>query len=150
MKIANRILLAGNVLLFAVLGWLLIAQGLPLHPSPGWEYKDLVSVLLTVVTIVLAFLGLAVALAAIWGWQTISQGAARRAAEVATDKTDAHLQSDDFQAKLKVLVEEQVENIKRAAAQQRITAEGVPNDPQPVPQAPRGQPGAMPDETWQD
>ncbi len=145
----NRALIAGNILLVALLVWLVLSQGVHVQSSEGWEYKDLVSVLLTVVTVVLAFIGIVVAFAAIWGWQTISQGAARRAAEVAQGATDTHLQSEDFQAKLKVLVEEQVENIKRAAVQKQITP-AVESEAQADPARGEERPGAIPDETWQD
>lgn len=150
MKVTNYLLLGANGLFLAILLWLVLSQGLHLHPSDGWEYKDLVSVLLTVVTIVLTFIGLVVALAAIFGWQTISQGATRRASEVAQGATDTHLRSDDFQSKLKVLVEEQVENIKKAAAQQQITPETVPVPQIPISPARGGTDSSLPDETWQD
>ena len=141
MSVANRLLLIANLVLFAALGWLILSQGLPLRPSAGWEYKDLISALLTVVTIILAFIGLVVGIAAVWGWQTISKGAAREAAKVSAEQTDAHLQSESFQGALKVLIAEQLEKMKKAEVQAEVIVD-------PGRDAPAGPPAA--DEPWQD
>lgn len=142
MKIGNGVLLATNILLFAILGWLIISQGLPLRPSPGWEYKDLTAALLTAVTVAMAFIGLAVGLAAIWGWQTISQGAAKKAAAEALAQNHEHLSSETFKEALKVLVQEQIENAEKTAVQDTVVGESTQDQP---PAKPEGK-----DEVWTD
>lgn len=123
MSWVNRLCFLGNVGLFGALVWLITVRGVPLHPTEGWDYKDVVSVLLTVVTVVLTFIGLVVALAAIWGWQTISQGAAREAAKASASQTDDHLQSETFKAGLKLLVIEQIENMKKSSVQDDVVVD---------------------------
>jgi hypothetical protein len=142
MKLGNALLLLANIALFLVLGWLILCQGLPLRPSAGWEYKDLIAALLTVVTIAMAFIGLAVGLAAIWGWQTISQGAARKAAEQALSQNSEHLTSDAFREQVKVLLQEHIENMTKESVQDAVVVEQRQEQPRDV------QPSA--DEEWQD
>lgn len=119
----NRLCFLGNFLLFLALVWLITARGVPLHATNGWDYKDVIAVLLTVVTVVLTFIGLVVALAAIWGWQTISQGAATEAAKASASQTDHHLQSDTFKAGLKLLIMEQMENMKKSSVQDDVVVD---------------------------
>ena len=134
-------LFGANLALILALVIVIAFQGLPLRASAGWEYKDVVANLLTVVTVVLTFIGLAVALAAIWGWQTISQGAASQAAKGATDRVDSYLEDEAFKSKLAILIKEQYENMQKADVQDVVIAE------QSVTAAPDG---STADEEWND
>ncbi|MDX8358572.1 hypothetical protein [Sphingopyxis terrae] len=130
MSTGNRILFVCNILFLIALVAVIVFQGLPLNASPGWEYKDVVANLLTVVTIVLAFIGLAVALAAIWGWQTISQGAAAKAMQAAQSKVDTYIESDVFKERLAISLREQYENMEKTKAQDAVVAEEQNDGPQ--------------------
>jgi HAMP domain-containing protein len=55
-----------------------------LEPSPGWEYKDVVTLILTAVTIVLAALAIFIGLLAVWGYNSLREIAQARASDVAT------------------------------------------------------------------
>lgn len=64
----NRTFLILNGMLFAALLLLIDAQGAALLRPGDWEYKDLVSVMLTTVGAIVTFIGIIVAVAAIWGY----------------------------------------------------------------------------------
>lgn len=74
----NRLLLFLNIALLLVLGAYLGTRGFS-QPSAGWEYKDLVAVLLTAVGVLLAATTLFVGILAIWGYTTIRESAERSA-----------------------------------------------------------------------
>ena len=81
---ANRILLMMNAILL-VFGLLYFGfRGLDLHPN-GIEYKDLITIILTAIAVLLASVTIFVALMAIWGYSTIRDAAEKAAREVATD-----------------------------------------------------------------
>jgi hypothetical protein len=83
MRWANRALFIVNVVLAIGLGWFYLANASPslsAVPPPGLDWKDYVSILLTIVTIVLAAVALFIAVAAIWGYAAIRQ----HAEEIAT------------------------------------------------------------------
>lgn len=61
----NKSLLLVNILLFASLLWLIDAQGAALLRPGDFEYKDLVSVMLTTVGVVVTFIGIIIAVAAV-------------------------------------------------------------------------------------
>jgi hypothetical protein len=52
-------------------------------PSNGIEYKDIISLLLTAITVVLAALAIGIAVLAIWGYNSIRESAERAAGDVA-------------------------------------------------------------------
>lgn len=137
----NKILFGANLVTILMLMVVMASQGLPLRSSPGWEYKDIVANLLTVVTIVLAFIGLAVALAAIWGWQTISQSAAAKAAKGASDWVNDYVENEAFKSRLASLIKEQQENIQKESVQDAVVAEKGPAPEQAAKAA---------DEEWKD
>lgn len=81
---ANRILLMMNAILI-VFGLLYFGfHGLDLHPN-GIEYKDLITIILTAIAVLLASVTIFVALMAIWGYTSIREAAEKSAREVATD-----------------------------------------------------------------
>jgi heme/copper-type cytochrome/quinol oxidase subunit 2 len=69
-------------------------------PYGALEYKDLVSILLTAVTVVLAVLGIAIAILAIWGYKEFMAKAESKATEsagaVAKTLVDTYLTSEEF------------------------------------------------------
>ncbi len=84
MNWSNRVLLFLNLALLAGFGWFVYRDGLGAPPS-GWDWKDLVTILLTAVTVILAATALFVAVLAVWGYTTIRQHAETTARNVAAD-----------------------------------------------------------------
>lgn len=79
----NRALFFVNICLVCGIGWLYLANGFN-PPSPSLDWKDYVTILLTVVTIILAAVALFLAVAAVWGYTTIwkhAEETARTAAQ---------------------------------------------------------------------
>lgn len=123
MNLQNRLLLLLNAGVFALFVWMFVAQGAPLlRPGPGWEYKDLVAILLSVVSIVVTFIGIIVAVAAIWGYQSIRAIAEQKAEETSRAGCDDYLKSESFQATVGAAIREQIENEVRSAFQTDLGA----------------------------
>jgi len=118
MKWPNRILFACNLAFFALVVWLVSAHGSASIRPGTWEYKDLISVLLTVVSIIVTFIGIIIAVGAIWGYQSLRGIAEQKAEETSKLGSDVYLQSDAFkvrvdaalQARLEVQAKEAVQN----------------------------------------
>lgn len=74
--------------------------------ADGWSYSDLVTVILTAVTVVLAALGLGIAAIAIWGYDRIERNASDAAVNEARDMIDRHLKSARFVEQVREIVED--------------------------------------------
>lgn len=100
-------LLLATIVLSVLIGFFIypiVTRGVA-NPGP-WEYKEFVTILLTVVTIVLAVLGLGIAVLAIWGYYRLQATAEERAAKVAETTTDSHLGSKAFEEQLSGIIDE--------------------------------------------
>jgi len=73
--------------------------------AEGWTYPELITVLLTAVTVVLAVLGLGIAVIAIWGYDRIERSASAAAVTAAKSMIESHLRSDEFTGKIREIVE---------------------------------------------
>ncbi|RWO40242.1 MAG: hypothetical protein EOS12_25345 [Mesorhizobium sp.] len=151
---ANRLLFFFNLLFFiglaAFLHW--HASGLIF---PGvWEYKDLVAVLLTTVTVVLAFIGVIVAGAAIWGYQSIKSIAEEKAEATSKAGCDDYLKSAEFreqvdQAIRQRLAAEAKEAVQDALGPAVLKADAAPEFQEPVVADPQAGEGKG-DQKWRD
>jgi hypothetical protein len=86
---ANVLLFLVNLVLSLILLYYIGTRGLESAPS-GWEYKDLITIILTALTALLAALAIFIGLLAIWGYASIrdaSIAAAESAAEVKAVET---------------------------------------------------------------
>lgn len=72
------------------------------------SYADFVAIILTAIAVIVASLGVGVAVLAIWGYQTISKNtkdaADKKASEVAGIKIDYHLNGEPFERQLRELI----------------------------------------------
>lgn len=73
-----------NVSLFGVAAFYIATRGLAQNPQ-GFEYKDLIAIILTALAVVLAAVTLFVALIAIWGYNAIREAAQIAARDAAKD-----------------------------------------------------------------
>ena len=130
-----------NGVMFVALFLLLDLQGAAIITKGNWEYKDLIAILLSVVSIIVTFVGIIVAVAAIWGFQTLKAMAEEKAIEVSKTGSAKYLHSDEFAASIRAQVD--VEFTKRAqeAVQDALAPVIVPAD------MPDHQAG---DQPWQD
>lgn len=80
---SSGVLLGINLALFVALGSLFVFRGAMF--SPPWDGPAVVTIALTVATIVLAAVGVGVALLAIWGYTALREHA-ERTAEAAADR----------------------------------------------------------------
>ncbi|MCG8562674.1 MAG: hypothetical protein MI824_22985 [Hyphomicrobiales bacterium] len=87
-----------------------------------WSYKDFVTISLTVVTVVLAALGLGIALLAIWGYAQIEKLAGQKAEEVAKKAAEDHLSSEEFRERFR----ETIEKLQEERAIRSVTGEESP------------------------
>jgi Na+/melibiose symporter-like transporter len=88
-KWSSRSTLGVNVFLLMCSAYLFLASG-PAPEKPIIEWKDYVTILLTVVTIVMGAAALLIAMVAIWGYTSLREHAentARKAGEEAATKT---------------------------------------------------------------
>jgi uncharacterized membrane protein YidH (DUF202 family) len=138
----NRTFLVLNGLLFAALLMLIDAQGASLLRPGDWEYKDLVSVMLTTVGVIVTFIGIIVAVAAIWGYQSITSIAEKKAEETSKAGSDVYLQSAAFQTRLDAVILERMENIRKESVQTELGASVLVSDASGAPD--EG------DKQWQD
>lgn len=131
MKVVSRLLLACNLAFFAAVVWLISVYG-AVSIRPGmWEYKDLVSVLLTVVSIIVTAIGIIIAIAAIWGYQSLKGVAEQKAEEISRLNCDIYLQSDDFRARVDVALKTRLENEAKEAVQNALSPVVLASDAAP-------------------
>jgi uncharacterized membrane protein YcjF (UPF0283 family) len=131
-----------NLALLVALLFLLSANGASAIVPGAWEYKDLIAILLTAVSVIITFIGFIVAVAAIWGFQTLKGMAEEKAIETSKLGSSAYLSSDAFKADLAEQIKAAMQTAAREAVQDALTSVIVPADV-----APEHQVG---DEKWQD
>ena len=85
MRVANAMLLAVNAVLLIVAIAYIVTRGIAAPPT-GWDYKDLITILLTVLGAILAALAIFIGIAAVWGYSVLRQAAEEKAAAVADAK----------------------------------------------------------------
>lgn len=119
------------------------------EPTVGlWTYNDMISTLLTVVTVVLASVAVFVGLAAVWGYQSITKQAELKAVEAASEAGKIYLESDAFIEKVRAIASAEVmENLPailetRSAIDPVVVPEEAPRAAEPV-----EVPG---DQAWED
>ena len=128
MQHSNWAMIAINSLLFGALLLLLDAQGASLITKGDWEYQDLVAVLLAVVSIMVTFIGIIIAVAAIWGFQTLKSMAEAKAVETSKLGSETFLKSDEFQGTLKSEIQAAIQSSARDAVQDALAPLIVKND----------------------
>jgi hypothetical protein len=79
----NVLFFIANLIIATIPVYYIGTRGLEPAPS-GWEYKDLITIILTALAVILAGLAISIGLLAIWGYNTI-RDAAVRAAETRVD-----------------------------------------------------------------
>jgi len=131
-----------NLAVLAALLFLLSARGASAITPGAWEYKDLIAILLTAVSVIVTFIGFIVAVAAIWGFQTLKAMAEEKAIETSKLGSSAYLKSDEFKADLAVQIGATMQTTAREAVQDALASVIVPADV-----APEHQVG---DEEWHD
>ncbi|MBB3938237.1 hypothetical protein [Aureimonas phyllosphaerae] len=124
-----------NVAVFLVLIALVGMHGAATIEPGAWEYKDLVAVLLSVVSIIVTFIGIIVAIAAIWGYQTIRSLAEEKAIEASQLGSAQYLASSEFKADLKAQIEDAIRTAAREAVQDELTTSVLRSDVAPEHQA---------------
>jgi hypothetical protein len=91
----SALLLIVNLALFGILVIFFAARGAKL--SPPWDGPAVVTVVLTVATVVLAAVGIGVALLAVWGYATLREHAGNiakvEAVKAAAEAADARVQA---------------------------------------------------------
>lgn len=148
----NRILLVLNLFLATALFWFLLLGASKTIMPGAWEYKDLVSVLLTVVTVVLAFIGVIVAGAAIWGYQSLKSIAEEKAVKTSQAGCDQYLKSPEFRTQIEAAIREKLEAEAKEAIQNALAPAVLQADTAPeFNAAPAGDADAKKgDEAWRD
>lgn len=66
---------------------------------------DAIGTVLTVSTWALGIIGFAVALIALWGWSTLKEGAREKAKQIANERLDSYMASDEFKALMQARVD---------------------------------------------
>ncbi|TDW63532.1 hypothetical protein EDF57_1053 [Novosphingobium sp. PhB55] len=128
--------------MFGLLLLLLDVQGANLIRPGAWEYKDLIAILLSVVSLIVTFIGFIVAVAAIWGFQTIRGIAEQMAVETSKSGSDSYLSSEKFKESVDAAITAAMEARARDAVQDALSASIVTADAAPEHQ--------MRDEEWRD
>lgn len=131
MRKINVIMLVANLVVFGLVLIFFDAQAAGIIQKGDWEYKDLVAVLLTVVTVALTFIGLIVAGAAIWGYQSIRSIAERKAEETSRSGVDDYLHSEHFKSGLDVAIRERLDAEAKTAVQDALAPAVVRSDQAP-------------------
>lgn len=142
MKWYHWLLIVTNALTFICLLLLLDAQGASMIVKGDWEYKDLVAVLLSVVSIIVTFIGIIVALAAIWGYQTIKSMAEEKAVQTSSVAINAHLGSDAFSTKVDEAIRARMDAVAKDVVQDTLNPLILRSDAAPEFQ--------VKDEEWRD
>jgi len=81
----------------------------PVMPT-SWDYKDVVTILLSIVTVGLTMLVILVAVATLWGYQQISDHAGKRGEEASVKSAKEYLGSEDFRNDLRDAISEHRKN----------------------------------------
>ncbi|WP_156390638.1 hypothetical protein [Caulobacter sp. Root487D2Y] len=97
----------------------------------GWEYKDVIGILLTTVTVVVAGLALFLGLAAVWGYQKISEEASKDAIKA----MQLYLRSDEFFGIVSSIVSDRMKGDMQAILASRVITEEIDGAP-PSPDEP--------------
>lgn len=120
----NRIFFVVNAALAAATMWALF-RSTPGVSAGGIEYKDFISILLTAVTVVLAALAILLALAAVWGYQKLSDHAAERAAATAAAASQDYLNSEAFAGRVHTICAAQIHQTVWDTIASRVDVEGT-------------------------
>jgi len=115
--------LAEKIVFWAVAAGLIVLAGIyffshtisPELPS-SWDYKDVVSILLSIVTVALTVLGIIIAIAAFWSYQKITEAAEQRA-EGASER---FLTSEAFLTRLDIHIVERLRNERQSQVQPNL------------------------------
>jgi hypothetical protein len=124
-----------NFGMLATLLLLLDAQGARLISKGDWEYKDLIAIQLSVVSIIVTFVGIIVAVAAIWGFQTLKAMAEEKAIEASKAGSAEYLGSDDFKASVKLEIQSAIDAAAKEAVQNALQPVVLAADAAPEHQA---------------
>jgi hypothetical protein len=103
--------------MFACFLLILDAQGAALIKPGAWEYKDLIAILLSVVSLIVTFIGFIVAVAAIWGYQTLRSMAEKLAIETSKTGSEVYLSSESFKHQVDAAITVAMEARARDAVQ---------------------------------
>lgn len=120
MKWPNRIIFLCNLAFFVAVVWVLASHGASSIQPGDWEYKDLIAVLLTVVSIIVTFIGIIVAVAAIWGYQSLKSVAEQKAEETSRLGCDVYFQSDAFRVRVDSALQTRIEFQAKEAVQNAL------------------------------
>lgn len=142
MRWIKRTILAANMLMFGLLLLLLDLQGASLIRPGDWEYKDLIAILLTVVSLIVTFIGFIVAVAAIWGFQTLRGIAEQISVETSKSGSDSYFSSEKFTQRVDGAITVAMETRARDAVQDALGASIIRADAAPEHQ--------VRDEEWRD
>lgn len=142
MRWVKRAVLAANVLMFGLLLLLLALHGSSLIRPGAWEYKDLIAILLTVVSLIVTFIGFIIAVAAIWGFQTLRGMAEQISVETSKSGSDSYFNSEKFTQRVDAAITAAMEARARDAVQDVLSASIVTSDAAPEHQ--------VRDEEWRD
>lgn len=142
MRWVKHAILVANILMFGLLLLLLDVQGASLIRPGDWEYKDLIAILLTVVSLIVTFIGFIVAVAAIWGFQTLRGIAEQVSVEASKSGSDSYFSSEGFTQRVDAAITQVMEARARDAVQDALGASIVASDAAPEHQ--------MRDEEWRD
>lgn len=66
---------------------------------------DAIGTVLTVSTWALGIIGFVVAVIALWGWSTLKEGAREKAKQIANERLDSYMASDEFKALMQARVD---------------------------------------------
>jgi len=144
MVMLNRTVLILNMIALGLLLWALGAKYFP-PPVPGaWSYADIVAVILTALGVMLSAVTLAVALVAIWGFQTIRRSAGSAALRAAQAEQKKYFESPAFQSLVVSIMQEQRRNDERDMARSRVDVE-LAGDGDDAAEPEKGE-----EETWAD
>ena len=103
----------------------------------SWDYKDVVSILLAIVTVALTILGIVIAIAAFWSYQKITDLAADRAESA----SKLFLGSPTFTDRVDAIISERMENLRKDQLEKTLNLSASP--------MPEGG-GDFPDAPWVD
>jgi len=142
MKWLNGGLFAANLAFFGVVVWLVSAHGAAYLEPGSWKYEDLVSILLSVVSVLVTGIGIVIAVAAIWGFQSLRSLAEQKAEETSRAGFTEYLGSDTFKQQIDAALKARIEHEAREAVQNALGPAVLPADV-----APEFQQG---DQEWRD
>lgn len=142
MRWVRRAILLANFVMFGLLLLLLDVQGAALIKPGAWEYKDLIAILLSVVSLIVTFIGFIVAVAAIWGFQTLRTIAEQISVETSKSGSDNYFNSEKFAERVDRAITTAMEIRARDAVQDALGTSILKSDAAPEHQ--------MRDEEWRD